>query len=181
MSVNAVGPTGTQLALSIARFMISNISSSAANTVQNPEFTTTIRPHHGGHHGGASKVASSIISEADSDGDGSISKSELSTMLTNKLGGTTSAADIGSQVDAIFKQVDTDGDGSISQSELTNALKKARDEQQAQGTSGNVTSARADSLATVMSSLLGPPPDAGYDASGAATGSYNATTFSAIA
>ncbi len=161
--------------------MISSISASTANTLQSPDSTTTIRPHHGGHHGGASKVASDIISDADSDGDGSISKSELSDMLTKKLGGTASASDISSKVDAIFKQVDSDGNGEISKSELTTALKKAHDEQKAQGASGSVTSAATDSLASVMSSLMGPPPDAGYNASGTATGSYNAATFSASA
>ncbi len=179
--VNTGNSADIHSSLNIAQFMISSISSSTASTVQTPDFTTTVRPHHGGHHGGASKLASDIISDADSDGDGSISKSELTTMLTKQLGSSASASDVSSKVDAIFKQVDTDGNGEISKSELTNALKKAHDEQQAQAASGSAASGDTDSLASVMSSLMGPPPDAGYNASGTATGSYNATTFSASA
>ena len=179
--VNIGNSADTHFSFNIAQFMISSISSSAASTVQTPDYTTTVRPHHGGHHGGASKIASDIIGDADSDGDGSISKSELTTMLTKQIGSSASASDVSSKVDAIFKQVDTDGNGAISKSELTNALKKAHDEQQAQAASGSTASGVTDSLASVMSSLMGPPPDAGYNASGAATGSYNATSFSASA
>ena len=181
MEVIISDPADTRFILNVAQPMVSSISSSTTNALLTPDPTTTSRPHHGGHHGGASKIASSVVSEADSDGDGSISKSELSAMLTKKLGDTTSATDISSKVDAIFSAVDSDGSGSISKSELTTALKKAHDQQQAQGASGGSTPAATDSLASVMSSLMGPPPDAGYDASGAATGSYNASTFSASA
>ena len=56
--------------------------------------------------------ASALFSKLDTDGDGSISKTEFETAL-GKAGVDTSTAD------AVFNKLDANGDGSISKSELT--------------------------------------------------------------
>jgi hypothetical protein len=62
-----------------------------------------------------SSALQSLFSLLDSNGDGSISKSEFESALG--AGGTNLK-----NADAVFAQIDTNGDGSISQSELQNAL-----------------------------------------------------------
>ena len=173
---------------SYIRPMISSISSTSSLPIPTSSSTTDIAPHspvHGGHHGhGASKMAAEIISSADTDDDGSISKSELTAMLAKNSGSTDSTA-VSAKVDEIFKQIDTDGDGEISKSELTSALKTAHDQMRSAPTSDQSTTgtdnSTADGLASLLSSLMPPPPDAGYNATGVTTGTTNASTFSAMA
>lgn len=81
------------------------------------------RPHGPGGPGGD---PAKMFSDADSDGDGSISKSELTSLLQSKS--SDQSRDVSSKVDQILKQDDSDGDGAISQSEFTSAMNKRRSE-----------------------------------------------------
>lgn len=86
----------------------------------------------------ASSVASQIMQVADTDGDGSLSLSEVETALGQSSGAdSTSGADssTGGLAQA-FSQIDTNGDGEISQQELTNALQAQSGSQGAQGPQG---------------------------------------------
>jgi Ca2+-binding EF-hand superfamily protein len=70
----------------------------------------------------ASDVAAKIISAADTNGDGSLSLSEIETAIG---AGTTSGSNTAAGTDplaAAFSKLDTNGDGQVSASELTNAL-----------------------------------------------------------
>jgi hypothetical protein len=62
--------------------------------------------------------AQSVFSEFDTNGDGSISKSEFENVFGSN-------ADM-SKVDGLFSALDTNGDGSISQSELTSAAQQSQ-------------------------------------------------------
>jgi Ca2+-binding EF-hand superfamily protein len=86
-----------------------------------------MRQAHQGHHHGpprgapeASKMATNIFKFADTDTDGKITKSEMSTAF-EKVGVTDSNS---SMVDELFKAADQDGDGVITQAELTAFLEK---------------------------------------------------------
>jgi hypothetical protein len=80
-------------------------------------------------------MSSSIMSALDSDGSGSISKSEFEQMFA-KNGDTTKA-------DAIFAKLDTDADGAVSAQELAAGLRSGRhhhgpaDAASANGNGGN--------------------------------------------
>jgi hypothetical protein len=63
--------------------------------------------------------AQSLFSQLDTDGDGSISKSEFENAL-NQSGVDTSSAD------ALFSKLDRNGDGSVSQSELSSSAHRGR-------------------------------------------------------
>jgi Ca2+-binding EF-hand superfamily protein len=96
----------------------------------------------------ASSIASQIMSVADTNGDGSLSLSEVENALgmstasgTDSTSGANSASgtDSSSGADALaqaFAQIDTNGDGEISQQELTNALAAQNGSQGAQGAQG---------------------------------------------
>jgi Ca2+-binding EF-hand superfamily protein len=75
----------------------------------------------------SSDIAAKIISVADTNGDGTLSLSEVETALGAD---TTSGANPLSQA---FSAIDTNGDGQISASELTNALDAQKGAQGAQG------------------------------------------------
>ena len=75
----------------------------------------------------AADVAAKVISTADTNGDGSLSLTEVETALG---GDTTSGA---SAVGQAFSAIDTNGDGQISAGELTNALDAQNSAQGAQG------------------------------------------------
>lgn len=87
----------------------------------------------------ASTVANEIIKVADTNGDGSLSLSEVEAALGQT---TTSGADStsgSSSADGLaqaFAQIDTNGDGQISAQELTNALGAMNGQQGAQGPDG---------------------------------------------
>jgi hypothetical protein len=66
------------------------------------------------------QMAQKFFKKADANGDGSIDKSELKTMLSKGPGGAKSDQEI----DKIFAKMDTDGDGKISESENENQMKK---------------------------------------------------------
>ncbi|WP_367141993.1 EF-hand domain-containing protein [Rhodoplanes sp.] len=61
-----------------------------------------------------------MFSSIDTDGDGSISKSEMESLATSS-GGTTD------QADSVVSSLDSDSDGSVSQAELAKSLKSMFD------------------------------------------------------
>ncbi|MFO1435922.1 MAG: EF-hand domain-containing protein [Gammaproteobacteria bacterium] len=65
------------------------------------------------------QMAENLFSKLDTDGQGSIDKSEL----TSALSGSSSTNDT-SGVDALFSKLDGDSDGKVSKQELTDALKQ---------------------------------------------------------
>ncbi len=84
-------------------------------------------------------VAAKVIKAVDTNGDGSLSLSEVETALgLNSTSGsdTTSGASSNSGADALspaFGKIDANGDGQISADELTNALQAQNSDQGAQG------------------------------------------------
>jgi hypothetical protein len=67
------------------------------------------------------QMAAKFFKKADANGDGSIDKSELKTMLSNgPKGKSMSDAD----VDKIFSTIDTNGDGKIDEAENATQMKK---------------------------------------------------------
>ena len=69
----------------------------------------------GHHHGDSAAVLSNLFSSIDSDGDGSVTKSELEDAVTN-AGGTTD------QVDALYGKLDPDDSGSVTEAEFTQVM-----------------------------------------------------------
>jgi hypothetical protein len=67
------------------------------------------------------QMAANFFKKADANGDGSIDKSELKTMLSNGPNGKSMTD---AEVDKVFKEVDTNGDGKISASENEAQMKK---------------------------------------------------------
>jgi Ca2+-binding EF-hand superfamily protein len=65
---------------------------------------------------GFASLASKTFSDLDTDGDGSISKSELASALSPQDASASSATD--QRAAALLKKIDADGDGKISPSEL---------------------------------------------------------------
>jgi hypothetical protein len=96
------------------------------------------------------QVASNFFKKADTNGDGSIDKSELKTALSSGSNGQTVT---NADVDKIFKAADTDGDGKISESENAAQMKR---------TGGGKSGA-------------GAPPSGGVPPSGGAQGSASST------
>ncbi len=95
-----------------------------------------------------SDVANQMISQMDTDGDGSLSLSEVQNALGGSSGatssggatsGSTSTATVSTMdgLSSAFASVDTNGDGQLSQSELTNALNQLQGSGQAQGHHGH--------------------------------------------
>lgn len=76
-------------------------------------------PHH--HHGGdsstssADQIGSQLVSMFDTNGDGSVSQTELEDYVTSN-GGTTA------QADSIFSALDTGSSGSLSSSDFSTAI-----------------------------------------------------------
>jgi EF hand len=94
--------------------------------------------------------AQSVFSEFDTNGDGSISKSEFE----NAFG---SNADM-SKVDGLFSALDTNGDGSISQSELTSAAQQSQAQHRhhhCDHTGSSGSGGANDPLASLMSAIQG--------------------------
>ncbi len=79
----------------------------------------------------AANVASQVINAADTNGDGSLSLSEVENAL-----GASSTSSNASTIAQEFAQIDTNGDGQISATELTNALQAQNGSQGADGTQG---------------------------------------------
>jgi len=77
--------------------------------------------------GSDSSSTEDIFSAIDTDGDGSVSKSELSTFLTNMetqfansvMNSQFGTSETDSSTENLFSAIDTDGDGSVSKSELS--------------------------------------------------------------
>lgn len=63
------------------------------------------------------QIQDQMFSKLDTDGDGSVSLSELEDTAAKAAGGTASAADT-SKLEALFQSADTDGDGKLTESEL---------------------------------------------------------------
>jgi Ca2+-binding EF-hand superfamily protein len=80
----------------------------------------------------ASNVAGKLISNLDTNGDGTLSLSEVEKALSNGGAVQTSSAATASLTSA-FNKIDTNGDGQISQSELTTALQTLVQDAQSQG------------------------------------------------
>jgi hypothetical protein len=74
----------------------------------------------------ADRMAEKMLKDLDTNGDGSISKTELAKAST-AASGTSSTSDTSStsSLDDLFKAIDSNGDGSISKSDLAGFLEKA--------------------------------------------------------
>jgi len=70
----------------------------------------------GHHHPDPSQMAQELLSAADSNGDGSISKSEFTALMQGAGKGDTAA------IDKLFSTLDKNGDGSVSTQETTTAI-----------------------------------------------------------
>jgi Ca2+-binding EF-hand superfamily protein len=80
----------------------------------------------------AANVASQVMSAVDTNGDGSLSLSEIETALGADTSSGADASPIASAISQAFSQIDTNGDGEISANELTNALQAQNQAQGAQ-------------------------------------------------
>ena len=78
------------------------------------EFAQSRGPQRSGATG---EAGDDLFSQVDSDGSGSVSTTELQTLLENMSGNTDSTAS-SSEAEALFKQLDSDSDGSLSSSEF---------------------------------------------------------------
>lgn len=91
-------------------------------TQQTDQNSATGKAHHH-RHGGAppdpSQIAQKLFEKADTNGDGKVTKDELTAALPKRDGQQSSSA-----IDDLFKNADTDGDGTISQADLQTALQK---------------------------------------------------------
>jgi hypothetical protein len=95
-----------------------------------------------------------MMKDIDTDGDGTISKSELAkaneTEASKSSNATSSANGEASSVDNLFKPLDADGDGAISKSELSSFMEKA-----------GTPTGRPQRATHARGLPPGPPPDAG--------------------
>jgi hypothetical protein len=96
------------------------------------------------------QMAQRFFKKADANGDGSIDKSELKTMLASGPNGKSMTDE---EVDKVFAQVDTNGDGKIDETENENQMKKMGGGKGGQPPAG------------------GPPPGGGAKGAGASGGS----------
>lgn len=111
---------------------------------------------------GAQDGSDDLFSKVDTDGDGSVSKSEMSDFVS-KMGKN---ADTSSSDDK-FAKLDTDGNGSLSQAEF----EAGRPQPPGQGGAGPAHGAGGPQGAAPM----GPPP--GAEKSGSSTGASNSTSY----
>ncbi len=95
-----------------------------------------------------------LFGKVDSDGDGTVSQTELQALLEQMSGGTASQTGVGS--DELFSQLDTDGDGSLSEAEF--------DAGRPSGEAGG-------------GAVGGMPPPGGPGGPGSASASSNSTTY----
>ena len=87
----------------------------------------------------SSQVAQGLISTLDSNGDGSLSLSEITNALNGSGGtsGSSQTSGTSSGLSAAFGKIDTNGDGQLSADELASALTTAaQDAQNGQGPQG---------------------------------------------
>ena len=117
---------------------------------------------HFGHH---------LFSKIDSDGDGSITKTELETAVTAN-GGTTEAAD------ALYSALDPDGTGSVSASQFGANLKSVFE---SLGPDSSTRSTSGDTAADALKALLPPPPPSDASASASTDDSSTSTSSSSTA
>jgi len=74
------------------------------------------RSGDGGNATATGQAGDDLFGKVDSDGDGTVSKTELQALLEAMSGGTASKAGVSS--DEVFSQLDADGDGSLSEAEF---------------------------------------------------------------
>lgn len=113
-------------------------------------------PRMEGRGGGQKPSFSSI----DTDGSGSLNKSELTAMIEKGPGGTQASSG-SSQIstDDLFAKLDADGDGSVTQSELDEGMKPpGQDSQNAFGAMGMDTQSFASMMGGAMNGIGGMPP-----------------------
>ena len=111
---------------------------------------------------GTGQAGDDLFGKVDSDGDGSVSKTELQALLEAMSGGT--ASQMGVSSDEVFSQLDADGDGSLSEAEF--------DAGRPSGAGGEAGSMQA------MGGM--PPPPGGPGGAGGAagaSGSSQATSY----
>ncbi len=114
----------------------------------------------------ASSLATSLIGQADTDGDGSLSLSEIEKAISggDSTGTAASTSSTGASstdpLAAAFAKLDTDGDGKLSSSELTSAIKAHHGHHhhhQPQGTDASTataTTAAATATDTVTTAVV---------------------------
>jgi Ca2+-binding EF-hand superfamily protein len=107
---------------------------------------------------GVSQMADTMMAQADADGDGKISQSELASVLTSATGSADSSAD----ADEVLSALDTDGDGTISEEELIAGLEAQQEE------------SRLDESAM---GAMAPPPPPGAGQAGGGSGSQAASSL----
>ena len=84
----------------------------------------------GGEEGGCARVGggerrnpvAELMSKVDSDGDGSISKSELEAAFQS-VAGEDGSSDATATADSLFAKLDSDGDGAVSEDEVAQAMR----------------------------------------------------------
>jgi Ca2+-binding EF-hand superfamily protein len=100
-----------------------------------------------------------LFGKVDSDGDGSVSKTELQALLEAMSGGTASQTGVSS--DEVFSQLDADGDGSLSEAEFDAGRPPGAGEE-----------------AGGMQAMGGmPPPPGGPGGAGGTSGSSSAASY----
>jgi len=103
------------------------------------------------------KIAQRLFEKADTDGDGKLTKSELTTALSKH--GSSSSSSTGSSsasgassssaLDDLFNDADADGDGAITQSELQAGLEKRLQRFTSYDQHGGVTTSAAGTSQTL--------------------------------
>lgn len=76
------------------------------------------------------KMQERLFSKADTDGNGSIDKTELAALMESTSGSNGSSSSV--SADELFSQMDGDGDGQITQQEATDAASKLLEDLQSQ-------------------------------------------------
>jgi len=106
--------------------MFAKIDANGDGTIDKSEsqaFLQSVQGFHGHHHGGhghadPTQAAARLLQAADTDGNNSLSKSELQTLAGDRLSD--------SQLDAFIDSADQDKDGNLSASELEAAIRSAQ-------------------------------------------------------
>ncbi|MDA8454812.1 EF-hand domain-containing protein [Acidovorax sp. GBBC 3334] len=116
-----------------------------------------------GSAGGATgQAGDDLFGKVDEDGDGSVSQTELQSLLEKMSGGAASAT--GTSSDELFGQLDSDGDGKLSQAEFD----AGRPSDGAQGEAAGGASGMR------MAGGMPPPPPGGPGGPGGAGGAQGA-------